>query len=256
MNFQSKGSGTPWPPLAVAISLMFVYVYFFGGPTMLVWRAKQDAARDPRLALVPTLLSDTSVSASPGTRVTFFGYQFEVPWQGQATVKNAGDYIAVAFNASATKSLEFVNPANSLGLVKTTRAGLKERGLDPRNADLVLNAGSDYDLMRSILYAAPAQLSLVFPRKKDVWAATFLMMKEVEVRGAEAGLYSFQIGQLRGFQIGDPSRARNVRVESFDADDRKFEFVFGCKPGSDASFKQTEINRVLQTLQRAPGSQQ
>lgn len=140
--------------------------------------------------------------------------------------------------------------------MKTTRAGLKERGIDPRNTDAVLNASSDYDLVRSILYATPAQLSLVFPRKRAISAATFLMIKQTEILGAETGLYSFQIANLSGFQKGDPSRTRNVQVEAFDGADREYKFVFGCMPGSDLGFKQKDVNRVLQTLRPAPSSQQ
>jgi hypothetical protein len=225
---------------------------------MFVWQAKQDAARDPKLALVPIPLPDTSISTTPGTTVTFFGYQFEVPWEGRVSVRNPGDdHLAVAFGAVG-KPLMFFNPANNPGVVEAARSALKERGEGPRNADAFLDAHSDYDLVRSTLYATPAQLSLVFPGKEAVYTATRLMIKQSEALGAETGLYSFRIGQLRGFQIGDPSRARNVRVIGFDGDDHKFEFGFGCVPGpeygSKQGFSQTDINRVLQTLRPVPGS--
>jgi len=253
-----------WNSLAiwlVAIGLILVYAYFFGRPTMFVWQAKQESASDPKLALVPIPLSDTSISTTPGTIVTLFGYQFEVPWQGQVAVRNPGDdHLAVVYSAAVGKPLMFFNPAKNGGLVETTRAELKARGEDPRIADAYLDAHSDYDLIRSTLYTTPAQLSLIFPGKNAVYAATRLMIKRTEAVGAETGLYSFQIGQLRGFQIGDPSRARNVRVIGFDRGDNRFEFGFGGVPGhqyvSKQGFNQAEINRVLQSLRSAPSSQQ
>jgi len=249
-----------WSSLAIVVivaCLILAYAYFFGPATMFIWQAKQEAARNPGLARVPIPLPDTSISSNPGTSVTLFGYQFEVPWQGQVIVKTSGDYAADVHTVSG-KPFVFFNPANEPRVVKSLQQGLKERGEDPRNADLVLNSHSDYELERSVLYATPAQLSLVFPRKKEVWAAVSLMVKQAEAQGAETGLYSFQIGELRGFQIGDPSRARSVRVKAFDGDDRESEFVFGFSPGPDYSskqgFTQTDINTVLQTLRPSPAS--
>jgi hypothetical protein len=255
MDFQRKVCGIPSPLAVTVVCLIFVYLYVFGRPTMFIWSARQEAAHDPKLALVPTPLPDTSVSTTPGTTVTFFGYQFEVPWQGPVAVKNPGnDYLAVAYSDSIGKPLMFFNPANDRGM-KITRQELKAKGQDPSSADVFLNAHSDYDVERSVLYATPAQLSLVFPSRKDVWVAAFLTIKQSRALGADTGLYSLEFGQLRGFQMGDPSRARNVRVEVFDRDDREFEFGFGCKPdpeyASKQGFGQRDINRVLQTLRPA-----
>lgn len=222
---------------------------------MLVWRMRQEAARDPNLALVPIPLPETLISTIPGTTVEFFGYEFEVPWQGQVNVKNPGDFIAVAYSASVGYSLGFFNPAKN-GPLKVLRKDLEERGKNENIAEEMLGAQSDYDLERSILNATPSQLSLFFPRRKEVYAAVRLMIKPATAVGAETGLYSFKNGQLRGFQFGDPSRAQNIRIEAFDDEDRKFEFVFGSKPGSSFTLKQVEINRVLQTLRPAPASQQ
>jgi len=249
MNSREEGPWNWLEILGVVVCSILPYAYFFGRATMLVWHAKQEAAHDSKLALVPIPLPDASISATPGTTVTFFGYQFEVPGEGQVSVRNPGDdHIVVAYGAVG-KPLMFLNPANNRGLVETTRT---------RNADAFLDAHSDYDLVRSTLYATPAQLSLIFPGKEAVYTATRLMIKQTEALGAETGLYSFRIGHLRGFQLGDPSRARNVRVIGFDESDRRLEFGFGCVPGpeyaSKQGFNQPDINRVLETLRPAPAS--
>lgn len=101
-----------WNSLAivtVVVCLILGYVYVFGRPTMFVWQAKRQAARDTKLAVVPTPLPDTSISTTAGTVVTLFGYQFEVPWQGQVVVKNPGDdYLAVVYKGWQDKPLMFL----------------------------------------------------------------------------------------------------------------------------------------------------
>jgi hypothetical protein len=250
-----KFCGVPFP-WAVVIAVILAYAYIFGRPTILVWYVRQEAAHNPGAAMIPTPLRDTSISTTPGTTVTFFGYQFELPWQGPVAVKNPGDYLAVAYPSSGQITVGFFNPAKNEGLVKAMRDDLKKRGMDPRNFDALLGAQSDYEMERAIWYTTPAQLSLLFPRRKEVFAATRLMIKGVEEREARTGVYAFAIGTLHGFQFGDPARANSIHIDAFDDQDQKFEFLFGSKSGFTSALKQGEINRVLQTLLPASPSQQ
>jgi hypothetical protein len=254
MAIPKKVCGIPFP-VAVVIALILVYAYIFGRPTILIWYARQEAAHNPRVAMVPMPLPDTSISTTPGNTVAFFGWQFEVPWQGPVAVKNPGEYIAVAYMPLSQRTIGFFNPAENKGLLEPLRQELKNRGMDPRNADEFLGAQSDYDLERNIWYTTPAQLSLIFPRRKAVFAATRLMIKGTQEREASTGVYAFTIGLLRGFQFGDPARVSSVHVDGFDEQDRKFEFIIGSKPGPMSALKQSEINRVLQTLRAAPAAQ-
>jgi hypothetical protein len=64
----------------------------------------------------------------------------------------------------------------------------------------------------------------------------------------EKGLYSLEIGGLRGFKFGDPTRAKNVRIEAFDNQDQSLNFFFGSKSETSPALTQPEINRVLQTF--------
>jgi hypothetical protein len=248
MNSRRKICGMPMPA-AVAIGLILVYAIIFGRPTIFVWVVKDETAHDPIAAMVPIPLPDTSISATPGQIVRFFGYQFEVPWQEPVSVKNPGDYLALAYSPSDKRSVGFFNPAHNSALVAEVRDNLKSHGVNPQAANDFLNAQSDYDLDRSILFSTPDQLSLVFPRRKEVFVAARLMIKHIRERESETGMYLFEIGNLHGFQFGNPERADMIHVDAYDDQGLKFEFIIGIKHGSAPRLTQAEINRVLQTLQ-------
>lgn len=248
MNFRQRFQ----VPLAVAIVFALIYSWKFGPATSLILRAKNAAKKNPLLATVPIELPDRSVSTAPGTTFTEFGFQFEVPWI--AKEKPHGDHIAIIYVPDGTAALLFFNPAEDKGLVKELRQTFKDQGKDPVYANLYLDAKSDYDLERSTWYATPEQLSVFFPRKKEVFNATRLMTKDVLGAEAKTGLYAFTFGQLRGFQFGDPARVHSIRVDAFDDQDRKFVFSIGTKSDSNVYLKQADINRVLQSLRPAHSS--
>jgi len=252
MNFSRKVCRLPLPAI-IAIAAILAYACFFGRATLFVWTVKHETAHDRQVAVIPSPLPDSSISTVPGTAVDLFGYQFEVPWQGPATVGDSPDHGAArVVQPSGQRSIFFFNPVNDRGLVKTLRAQLTARGSDPSAANAYLGAESDYDLERSILYATPNQLSLMFPDRREVFAAARLMIKKDTERSPGAGLYSFKIGDLRGFQFGDPGRANSMSIDAYDSHDRKFEFVIGSKPGPATAITQPEINRLLQTLRPVP----
>jgi hypothetical protein len=215
---------------------------------------KRGAAKDPYLAKVPIPISDTTISDAPGTTVTSFGYEFEVPWLAQ--VKVSEDLRAVALSRSGEKVVGFMNPTRLRGPLNDLRQRAIEGGKDPRIVEYFFDAQSDYDLERSTLYATPDQLSLIFPGRKKALAALRLNFKQLQEKQAETGLYSFKTGQLGGFQFGDPRRAKSVQVEAFDDQDRKLEFVFSSKSPTNLMITQADINRVLQTFHPAPATPQ
>lgn len=237
-------------PLAVAIAFALIYSWRFGPATSWILQAKDAAKKNPLLATIPIQLADRSASAAPGTTFTEFGFQFEVPWI--AKEKSRSNYAAIIYVPDGAAALMFFNPAEDQGLVKELRQRLKGQGKDPVAANLFLDANSDYDLERSMWYATPKQLSVFFPRKKEILAATRLMTKDALGAQAKTGFYAFTFGQLRGFQLGDPALVHGIRIDAFDDQDRKFVFSIGTKSDSNVYLKQADINRVLQSLRPTP----
>jgi hypothetical protein len=243
--------GIPFP-LAVLIALVLTYALIFGNPTRIVWSMKKEAASNPRLSVVPIPLSDKSISPAKGTPENFFGYQFEVPWQGGEQKQR--ESIAVVISQSSQEAVMFFDPTGQQGFIRMMKVtpGLRVAYLNPLYGRE--NVQSDYEFARAALNASPSQLSLFLPWSKEVYAANLLMIKEASIMGSQTGLYSFEIGQLRGFQHGDPVRDKNVVVEAYYAAGRKFMVIFSSKSGPNGGMTQPDINRVLQTIRPASPS--
>jgi len=67
---------------------------------------------------------------------------------------------------------------------------------------------SDYDFYRAVANATPSQLSYVLPRRKEVRAAVFLMLKPIEMIDSETGFYSFETQNLRAFKTAIPRKQK------------------------------------------------
>src|ERR1700687_5805564 len=90
-------------PLAIMSASALVYACIFAGPTRLVLLARTEARKNPSMEVIPVPLSDMSVSAAQGTTLTFFGYQFEVPWEVE--VKRNGKFGVVFISQSGEEAV-------------------------------------------------------------------------------------------------------------------------------------------------------
>lgn len=252
MAIPKKLCGIPFP-LALAVALVLAYAWLFGRATIFVWQIKKDAARNPTLAMVPVPLSNTSISTARGSTLTKFGYQFDVPWKMKETKEAAT--IAIFGSESGQEAIMFWDPAEKKGLVRRMKEtpGAQLGALASVYGARAMQ--SDYDFYRAVANATPSQLSYVLPRRKEVRAAVFLMLKPIEMIDSETGFYSFETQNLRGFQNGNPAKAKNVIVKAFDIQDRQFEFDFGSRSYPDSGLTQADINLILHTLRPAPAAQ-
>src|SRR5713226_5547759 len=56
------------------------YLWFFGTQTFFVLEAHYVARKVPFVRRTPMELTDLSISQAPGMNLSYFGYEFEVPW--------------------------------------------------------------------------------------------------------------------------------------------------------------------------------
>jgi hypothetical protein len=252
MNIPKRVCGIPFP-LAVALALVLAYVWIFGRATYLVWLVKKEVVENPILAIIPVPLSDTSFSTAQGTTLTKFGYQFDVPWKMKE--RKQGNTIAIFVSESGREAVMFWDPAEQKGFVKLMKDSLGAQFGALASVYGAKTIQSDYDFDQAVMSTTPSQLSYVLPGRKEVRAAVLLMLKPIEMTDAETGFYSFETKNLRGFQNGNPAKAKNVMVKAFDAEDHLFEFVFGNRSYPNGGPTQADINMVLQTLRLAPGAQ-
>ena len=64
----------------VGVVAIFAYLRFFGCQTAMAVQARYWGWEYPRLWTVPVELADQSISKSPGRKLSYLGYEFEVPW--------------------------------------------------------------------------------------------------------------------------------------------------------------------------------
>jgi hypothetical protein len=195
--------------------------------------------------VVPTELKDVSTSSTPGRSLSYFGYEFELPWND--------------LDESQTQVSEKSN-LNTVWLC--FRSGLKLFiVMTPPKAQ-----APDYASLQRIYEVTPEKIhywSLIQGwgyREVLLLQLKSILLDEVgNPHGgsspAETGIFNIQTQGYEGFQYGDPrSRPNTLELRLYSQDGRvEIKFLQG---GYDepAGVTQPEINRILQSLRKAaPG---
>jgi len=223
----------------IGITVLVIYAALcWIGPAGVVYFA-QTAPAVTRV--VPTELKDVSTSRASGRKLSYFGYEFEVPWSD--------------LDESQTQASEEPNLDTAWFCF---RSGLKLFVvITPRKA-----VAPDYALLKSVYEVTPDQIrywSLI-----EGWGyrdARLLLFKSAMLhdighpgRGsnpAETGIFNLRSAGYRGFQYGDPRSRPNELELRLYSDDGRVEFKF-LQGGYEEStgVTQVEINRIVKTLHK------
>lgn len=228
-------------------------VWHFGVATLFVLETRYVGRKFPVVEKIPTELADLTISQAPGRKLSYFGYEFEVPWDdlNEGKTKQVGKVQLIEFRSGNAMLFSQMAPKE---FVQTFLSSTK---IDPDNLRRVCGEEalqSDYSLHRLILEARPGQITLLTRREDAVRNSMLLLMKGVLVpTGGESGIFRVRNEKFQGFQYGDPqSRPKSLDVEIF-AEDGGLSFVFAQKDkGAGAAITQGEINRVIQTARKIP----
>lgn len=231
-----------------------IYLWFFGVATAFVLETRYIARKFPVVKIAPAELAEVSISQGSGTKLSYFGYEFEVPWSDvdEAKTKQVGKMQVIAFRSgnsiafSRAQPKEFVN--TFLSMSKENSTGL--RAIYGEDA-----FQSDYSLKRIILETTPGKVTLFTSRKDAVGSAMLLIIKGVMIpRGGDSGIYWIRTSRFQGYQYGNPrSRPKSVDVELF-TEDEGLGFIFSQKEKATTSaISQGDINRVIQTVHKISG---
>jgi hypothetical protein len=237
--------------LGIVILLCSTYLWFFGFQTLIALEARYIAHKFPVVKKLPVELPDLSVSHALGTKLSYFGYEFEVPWNDVDQAKSriiGGNKAVIAFRSGNVLSVwsgsprEFVNTVLSSGKLEpeTFRQIYGDEALK-----------SDYVFHRIMLETTPDKLTPFVSQRQAVSEAMLLLMKGVSApRGADSGIFKVRTAEFTGFQYGRPaSPPVGMNVELF-ADSGSLDFIFGQKVNGSTVISQPDINRILQTLHR------
>jgi len=178
--------------------------------------------------------------------MSYFGYEFEVPWNAAFEAKG-GKASIVALQFDSGQSLIFNVPANQSGLFTEI---VQDRSMNMANLQIILGDltnRSAYEQEAVLLSTTPESVRAFGPRAEAVRGATLLTIKAIAVGpGLPTGVFSFQFQEKRGFQVGDPQKSKRVDLEVFGMGGHLVEILLFAK--DSAKLSQPEINRILTSL--------
>jgi hypothetical protein len=232
--------------VAILIAFLTVLVNLLGPPIGIFFTARWEARKIPGVKVAPQPLADYSVSDAPGTVLSYFGYEFEVPWNASFKEKTVGR-VLVQLKFESGQDVLFSVPTNQGGLLTEI---VQDKSMHMNNLQVVfgdLMNRSAYDQQAAMLNTTPSSIRAFGPRAEAVRGVTLLTIKAIaSAPGLETGVFSFEFPDKRGFQIGDPRKSRRVDFEVFGMGGHHIEMVFAASKG--ASMSQPELNRILASL--------
>lgn len=232
------------------VFVVFTYINIFGVSAwyVLVWGRNLGGRPDPAEWEIPVPLRDLSVSTAPGRKLSYFGYEFEVPWEDldQQKTRPVGAWQFVAFH-SGTSITFYTSATNEFLDGFFGKNSVNKKNVARLFGDETIQ--SDYAFQLAMLDTTPGQIGLLTPRWDAVRTIFMLLFKSIDVdaNSAQSGMFLLQTKDFRGFQYGNPaSHPRVIEVDLFGSRNR-LHFRFREKQGS-AGISQPEINRVIQSV--------
>lgn len=250
-SFKWFARGTPGRRIliwcGIVVSVICTYLWVFGIATWFIVEGRDFAGNDPALWMAPAELRDLSTSSAPGRKLSYFGYEFEVPWDDldEQKTRLVGSWQFIAFHSGKTMLFWRLPPKKSvnamLGQGKLDGARLKRLYGDE-------TLQSDYAFIRATLETTPGQITLFTPQRKALRIMTLLLLKSIYVstNKSGSGIFLIQTGDFRGFQYGNPQGRPREIVDDLFADNGGLHFAFRDKSCA-GGISQAEINRVIQT---------
>jgi hypothetical protein len=231
------------------VAILTLLIIFLGPQTIMFFTLRSEAKEIPVLNIAPTPLADYSVSDAPGKVITYFGYEFTVPWNSNYKEKAAGNGI-VGLKFESGQNLVFLVASNQDGILT---AVAKNPALNSTSVQTIfpdLLKRSAYDQSAALYGTTPASVHPFGSRTESTRGMLLLMFKALAEPGADSGIFTFDFPGKRGFQFGDPKKGKRTDLEIYDMDGRNLEFL--CDTNGKVKLSQPELNRILSTLHSVP----
>lgn len=229
----------------LAIFSLGAYLWFFWFQTGMFIVTRYSYRNIPIASMTPVELTDHHIASGDGSKLSCFGYEFEVPWQDIDTqnIQRKG-MVLIPFRSGMEI---LVGHGSTHSLVDTAIESTKTDPQHFRAAYGDKAAQSDYEFLRLALNATPGSVRLV-DSKEDVARKTTLVLFKAMIVPGDSGIFIVQANGFKGFQYGDPSKhPKRVTVTLYSADGG-IEFTFDQKDLKPLAISQADINRVIQTL--------
>jgi hypothetical protein len=235
----------------IALALLSVLINFLGPPITIFFTARWEAKKVPGVTVSPKSLSDYSVPDAQGTVLKYFGYEFEVPWNAGFKEKALGKGGLAQLEFQSGQSLIFIVPENQGGLLTemVQDESMHMKGLQVVFGDLMNR--SAYDQYAALLNTTPSTVRAFGPRAEAARGVALLTIKAIAVGpGLETGVFSFELPDKHGFQVGDPRKSRRADLEVFGMGGHHVEII--CTTLNDSvRLSQPELNLILKSFHAA-----
>jgi hypothetical protein len=243
--------------VVVTLAVIFVGVYWVAPVALSFYAAKKVP---PVARIVPTELKDKSVSVAPGTKLSYVGYEFEVPWsdldetQTKLYPKDKPEKtrVVLAFRSglrlmvTAIPAHEWTNTSDR-EIQGAVLAGALAFGQEALR--------SDYSFIKGVYEFAPNKMHYwsLSPRIHYGEQGVLIVKSIMLLKPADTGIFNIQNQSYKGFQQGN-AQVRQDRVEfELYSDEGSVEMTFFQKDYKNpAGVTQPEINRIVQSLRKAP----
>ncbi|HTW59167.1 MAG TPA: hypothetical protein VMD99_13630 [Terriglobales bacterium] len=242
--------------IVVTLAVIFVAIRWIGPVAFSFYSAKKAL---PVAKIVPADLVDVSVSQAPGMKLSYLGYEFEIPWTDLDETKTTlyptnkpEKTMAVLAFKSGLRLMVMAAPPRSF-----TTEMASDLKMSPQAVEAVFGPGaatSDYIFARNVYRFTPASmhywsLSPALHYREQV----SLMIKEImPVKSAETGIFNLHHLGYQGFQQGDPRvRQNNLLLLTLYGADGAIEIsIIQDKYRCPSGVTQPEINRIVQSLHK------
>jgi hypothetical protein len=244
--------------LAVIVALAVILVAVnWVAPVALSYYAARKAPAVTRI--VPVELKDKSISNAPGMKLSYFGYEFEVPWNDLDNTQSK-----LYPKDSTAKTMADLHFRSGLRLMVTAipprewAGGLaREFKSSPQKLDSMFGREtmqSDYNFLKTLYEFTPDQM--------DHWARSqsrlsrdefLLMIKSIApLKSAESGIFNIENQDFKGFQQGNPGVHQDGIAVHLCSNEGSIEIIFFQKDyHTPGGLTQSEINRIVASMRRA-----
>ncbi|MGA9510912.1 MAG: hypothetical protein WBV55_19985 [Candidatus Sulfotelmatobacter sp.] len=243
--------------VVITLTLIFVSVQWIAPVALSFYTVRK--AR-PVVRIIPIDLKDKSVSDAPGKQLSYFGYEFEVPWSDldetqtklypiNSSEKNGVD---LRFRSGLRLEMKAVPPREwAMGLSETFTG-------TPQATEALFGhetMKSDYSFLKTLYEFTPDKMNHWAPSQGAHVREEFLLtIKSISLsKAAESGIFNLQNQSYRGFQQGNPEVRQDGIAVNLYSGEGSVEIIFLQKYyQNSAGVTQPEINRIVQSLRRVP----
>jgi hypothetical protein len=237
----------------IVLVLVAFYCLKFGLQTLLWVESREWAAANATLAEIPqplTAFVPPAESASKGTLLKAYDYEFRVPWTGKW--KQTPPMATTEFRFDSGQIVVLFDPEAQLDVLRGIRTSKSQDYVNFADVLASQNVDTNYGLFRIVYGAAPSELSPFMPQSDAQRSNILLLWKLSFGADARPGFYSFDFGANHGFQFGSPGPGRAVALRVFDTQGLQLRMIFTTAAGSGAQISQGDINLAAQSMKSVP----